>query len=75
MECESDFATVHSFLVRLPKDFGVPVESIIGSADKVMAEIPPEKLVSLAECKLQELISQKRFAIWWCLIHDLRLSC
>lgn len=58
LECECDFATVHSFLTRMPKTHGVPVEDIIKYADQIFGRTSPSLLKSLASSELKDVISQ-----------------
>ena len=60
MECDCDFASVHSFLVRIPKDLGVPIENIINIADSLIKKTPPDALKDLCQPKLFVLIEQGR---------------
>lgn len=62
LECECDFATVHSFLTRMPKTHGVPVEDIIKYADQIFGRTSPSLLKSLASSELKDVISQNMYA-------------
>jgi len=73
LECECDMPTVHSFLAKMTKTHGVPVEDIIASADRLFERTPPEMLKALAPPNLKALLEQKRYDVIFTTIQNVRI--
>jgi hypothetical protein len=60
LECECDFATLHNFLVRIPRNLGFPIEFILPLADELFVLVPPSKLQLIAPDHVKESIEECR---------------
>ena len=62
---DCDFATLHNFLVHAPENVGVPVEALLPVADRLLAMLPPDRLVrAVLDQRITALVKRQRVVMF-----------